>query len=209
MPASAFPWTAFTLFLMISSLTPGPNIILLTSSGGTWGLRRTMPHLLGVAVGFPVMLLLVQYGADGLFRAVPWSFTALTLLTLLYALWFAARVFKMGYAEPAEALARQRPIRFTEAALFQWINGKAWQMALMIATLYAARTAVDRVGSALVCALITFAAGLAWMELGRRIAAFLKHPPARKLYFSALAVALLLSTWPSGISRILAGWAAQ
>jgi threonine/homoserine/homoserine lactone efflux protein len=203
MQEAVFPWVPFILFAMVNSITPGPNVILLASSGGAWGLKKTLPHLLGVCLGFPLMLLLVLYGSDQVFKRLPWVFSVLTVTSLLYILWLAYRVLKMGFDSELKLKTRTRPMGFTEAILFQWINGKAWQVTIMVSTLYLTTSHVTRILEVLVMVVISFAAGIFWIELGKRIARFLNKPTVRKVYYSVLAIALILSTWPTGIIRLL------
>src|SRR5437879_777697 len=99
MSVNVFQWGPFLTFAIANSFTPGPNVIMLASSGGAWGLRRTLPHLLGVCFGLPIMLLLVQFGSDRIFKNFPWTLTLLTVLSLTYVSWLAIRIFKMGFAE--------------------------------------------------------------------------------------------------------------
>ena len=123
--SGSLPTAAFLAFATVNSVTPGPNVILLAGSGGLFGFRRTVPHLLGICFGFPVMVLLVQLGLDGVLRRLPWLLTALTAGSLAYVLWLAARLVKSGFGATQAAHGRSRPMTFMEAVLFQWINGKA------------------------------------------------------------------------------------
>ena len=203
MIAAPFPWASFLLFTLANCATPGPNIIMLAGSGGRFGVRRTVPHLLGITFGFPVMLLLVWSGAGSVFRAAPWLLPALTVSCLVYVTWLAFRVAAMGWGAELKLKAADRPMTFLEAVAFQWVNGKAWQIALATATLYATDSAAARVaGSALFWAMILWT-HLLWVELGKRIAGLLERPLARKLYYGTLAALLLLSVWPRSLETLL------
>lgn len=201
MLSEAFRWSSFLAFALTNSFTPGPNVIMLASSGGAWGLKRTLPHLFGVSFGLPIMLLLVQFGSAEVFKNFPWAFTILRVLSLAYVFWLAIRIFKMGFVGELKFRSPVRPMNFLEASLFQWMNGKAWQICLMISTLYATEAISERLGLAGILWIVTFAAGIMWIELGKRIAQLLERPMARKVYYSLLAVALLLSTWASVYER--------
>lgn len=198
-----FMWISFTLFALTNAITPGPNVILLASSGSAWGLRKTIPHLIGVSIGFPLMFLAVQYGSDLVFKKFPLIFPILTGLSLLYVLWLSIRIFKMGFGGVLKIGGSSRPMTFIEAVSFQWINGKAWQSALMASTLYATSYDLTRLVVAFVVIGVMLFSGIVWVELGKRITVFLKQPSIRKGYFSFLAIALMLSTWPTGISKLL------
>jgi threonine/homoserine/homoserine lactone efflux protein len=113
------------------SATPGPNNIMVAASGATFGLVRTIPHLAGIAVGFPVMPMLVAVGAADPLHTWPWLHAALRWVGAAYMLWLARHIAR---AEPVVASAdsraaaqrRGRPMRFLQGALFQWVNPKAW-----------------------------------------------------------------------------------
>ncbi|MBI3543889.1 MAG: LysE family transporter [Deltaproteobacteria bacterium] len=203
MKEEAFRWGPFLFFTLVQNATPGPNVILLASSGGLWGFRRTLPHLAGICLGFPLMLLLVIYGSDRVFKAVPWLFPAMTVASLAYVAWLAVRIVQMGLGAGLKLGGRGRPMSFLEAVAFQWINGKAWQIALMAATLFATSSDGVRLSQAAVMAAAILVLGSVWIELGKRIAGYLKKPLVRKLYYATLAVLLLLATWPTGVSQLL------
>ncbi|HXV23876.1 MAG TPA: LysE family translocator [Alphaproteobacteria bacterium] len=117
----------FTVFAIAGSITPGPNNIMLTASGANFGFRRTLPHMLGVCIGFPLMVLAIGLGLSQLFEKVPIAHTAMKLLGSAYLLWLAWRVARAGSADPVGASAR--PLSFLQAAAFQWVNPKAWILA--------------------------------------------------------------------------------
>jgi len=197
-----FPWPSFALFALANCSTPGPNVIMLASSGGRFGVRRSLPQLLGVAFGFPVMLLVVWSGAGALFERAPWALPALTALCLAYVGWLALRVLAMGFGGDLRLPGVERPLGFWETVAFQWVNGKAWQIALATATLYATESVPAKLaGAALFWGMILWT-HLLWCELGKRIAGFLRRPLARKLYYGTLAALLVLSTWPQGLRAL-------
>lgn len=197
-----FQWMPFLIFAIVSCITPGPNVIMLASSGGAFGTRKTMPHLLGICFGLPVMLLIVMFGAEEVFKNHPWAFSLLTAVSLAYVTWLSWRIFRMGFAKKLVLSARVRPMNFVEAVLYQWVNGKAWQFVLTIATLFSVGTAFARLNQAGVILVITFISGMLWIELGKRIARFLEKPMTQKIYYTTLAIALMLSTWPSGVTAL-------
>ncbi|MBN8555080.1 MAG: LysE family translocator [Deltaproteobacteria bacterium] len=203
MPDQSFHWVAFLTFVLVQSSTPGPNVIMLAGSGSSWGFKKTIPHLAGVCVGFPIMVLLVQLGAGEVFLKWPWLYSLLTILSLLYVLWLALRIFETGFRGKVEITRSKRPMSFLEAALFQWVNGKAWQIVIMTATLYPSNHLHMKILQALSFLIALIITGSLWIELGKRIARYLQRPLFRKIYYSTLATALLLSTWPRGIQQLL------
>lgn len=204
MSQTSFQWGAFLIFAFVQSATPGPNVVLLTSSGSAWGFKRSVPHLLGICLGFPLMFLIVQVGAGETFRRFPWLLPLLTVLSLAYVLLLAVKIFKLGFRENVRLEPSLRPMTFWEAILFQWVNGKAWQMVLMAATLYPSEDIETKILGALSFVVILAVAGAVWLEIGKRIARFLERELVRKIYYAALAASLLLATVPTGISQLTA-----
>lgn len=123
-------WLLSTLgFALATAGTPGPNNAMLTSSGSLWGFRRTIPHMLGVAIGFPIMLIAVAAGAGDLLVHHPVAITVMRWLGAAYLLHLAWRIATARpQNEPGSRTrpVRSRPLSFTQAALFQWVNVKAW-----------------------------------------------------------------------------------
>jgi threonine/homoserine/homoserine lactone efflux protein len=189
---SAMQWdtlAALAVFAVAASWTPGPNNILLAGSGANFGLKRTTPHALGVALGFPVMLFLVCLGLGQVFKAsdllregLRWAGTGL----LLYLAW------RISSAGRQDATAGARPFSFLEAAGFQWINPKAWTMAIGVAATY---LDADQLASqTLVAAVVFVASGLGsafgWAFFGSRLRRFLDRP-GRLRAFNVVMGALL------------------
>lgn len=133
LPAAALSlaWTVSAgAFAVSMAGTPGPNNAMLTSSGSLWGFRRTVPHMLGIAIGFPIMQVCVAGGLGSLLRENPAVLTALRWLGAAYLLYLA---WNIATAEPEptdhrgpRTGAARRPMSFLQAALFQWVNPKAW-----------------------------------------------------------------------------------
>ena len=114
---------AFVVFAVVTSITPGPNNIMLTATGANVGIRRGLPHMFGVTFGFALMLFLVAAGMGTPLLASPIAMRALRIAGIVVLLWLA---FKIATAGRAAGGARERPIGFIEAAAFQWVNPKAW-----------------------------------------------------------------------------------
>jgi len=127
---------ALAAFAFVSVITPGPNNLMLMASGANFGLRRSLPHMLGVGLGFPMMIVPVGLGVMQVFDQWPVTHTVLKALSVLYMLWLAWKIAHA--APPPEATTQGRPLTFLQAAAFQWVNPKAWSMALGAITLYAA-----------------------------------------------------------------------
>lgn len=136
--AVSFAWLISALaFAVAMAGTPGPNNAMLASSGSLWGFRRTLPHMLGVAIGFPIMLVAVAAGAGGLLLHHPVAVAVMRWVGVAYLLYLAWRIATAQPRAPRDAPAEQpskgHPLSFVQAALFQWINPKAWLVALSAA----------------------------------------------------------------------------
>lgn len=116
------------LFAFVSSITPGPNNIMLTSSGILFGFQRSIPHMLGITFGFGVMLALCAAGVGSLVLAVPAIHIILKVLGSTYLVYLAWNLRSMAFRQDENQHAR--PMSFMGAALFQFANPKAWVMAV-------------------------------------------------------------------------------
>ena len=121
--------SAFVLFAFVSSITPGPNNTMLLASGVNFGFRRSMPHALGISIGFMLLVICVGLGLGEVFKLFPWAYTLLRYVGAAYLLYLAWKIANAGGMSdnPDE---HGKPMTFLGAAAFQWVNPKAWIMAL-------------------------------------------------------------------------------
>jgi len=187
--------SAFVAFAFVSSITPGPNNLMLMASGANFGFRRTIPHMLGIAIGFTFMIALVGAGLMQLFDRFPVSYTILKTLSVIYLLWLSWKIANAG--EPGAGRAGGTPMTFIQAAAFQWVNPKAWAMALTAISVYAS----DRDMSAvLLVALIFGAVNLpsicVWTLLGQKIRVLLTNPTRLRAFNITMAVLLIATLFP-------------
>jgi threonine/homoserine/homoserine lactone efflux protein len=184
----------FTLFAIAGSFTPGPNNIMLTASGANFGFRRTLPHILGICIGFPLMVAAVGIGLGRLFEVVPAIHAVLKVAGTAYLLWLAWRIATAGSADAGDAGAR--PLSFIEAAAFQWVNPKAWIMATgAISTFTLAGEAIlpqvlTIVG---IFTVVSVPSATVWTLLGIGIARLLRSPLALRLFNIGMGALLALS----------------
>ena len=158
------PQTLIALAGVATSMTwtPGPNNMMLAASGANFGWWRTVPHAVGVAVGFPIMLIAVAVGLGAVFQSQPWLARFLGWAGFALILWFAWRI---ATADPARATGGGRPLTFWQAGAFQWVNPKAWTFAIWTTASFATgwKTAV-------IAALVFLGTGLlssqAWTVFG-------------------------------------------
>ena len=186
---------ALAAFALVSSITPGPNNLMLMASGANFGFRRTVPHMLGIGIGFGVMIVLVGLGLVRIFDAFPVTHLILTVVGVAYLLWLAWQIAHA--AAPDAARAGARPFTFTQAALFQWVNPKAWQMALTAITLYAPdRSATAILWVALVFALINLPSVSTWTVMGQQMRRVLSSPARLRAFNLSMAALLVASLVP-------------
>lgn len=122
-------------FAFVTSVTPGPNNLMLLASGANFGFKRTIPHMLGIACGMILLLLVTLLGLGEIFNRLPSAQLALKVIGVLYLLWLAWKIASAPIAETgdnpkSEAVSTAQPMRCWQAAAFQFVNPKAWMMAL-------------------------------------------------------------------------------
>ena len=186
---------ALALFAFVSSVTPGPNNLMLMASGANFGFSRSVPHMLGIAIGFTLMIVAVGMGLVQLFDAWPASYTVLKVLSVVYMTWLA---WKIAKAAPATSQEKQgAPMTFTQAAAFQWVNPKAWAMALTALSVYATdATAMAFISVAVVFGLINLPSITLWTVLGQQMARWLTNPLRLRVFNLTMASLLMASLIP-------------
>jgi threonine/homoserine/homoserine lactone efflux protein len=182
-------------FAFVTSVTPGPNNMMLLASGVNFGLRRTVPHMLGISMGHAVMVFLVGLGLAGAFTAWPPALTLLKVASVAYMLWLAWKIAHAG--APGEGRASARPMTFLEAAAFQWVNPKAWAMALGAVSAYVTVPSVAAYGLvALVFAAVNLPSVTVWAAAGQGLRRWLDSPGRLRAFNWTMAGLLVLSLWP-------------
>lgn len=185
------------IFAFIAALTPGPNNVMLTATGLNFGVRRGMPHLLGICIGFPVMLALIGLGFGTLFKLFPVLHEIIKIVGIVYLLYLAGKI--AGAGRDADGETPTRPINFWQSAAFQWINPKAWVMG---SSALAAYTSLDDnffLQIAIICAsfaAITFPCAGAWLVFGAELQRFLRDPVHRRAFNIVMALLLVASIVP-------------
>ena len=193
-------FVALAVFALVSSITPGPNNLMLMASGINFGLRRTVPHMLGVSIGFAVMIAAIGLGIMQIIEAVPGSYLVITIASGLYLLYMAWKIATADTspAENSAASAKSQPFTFMQAALFQWVNPKAWTMALTAISAYAPKSQ-GWVGVAMVAGvfgIINLPSTGLWAVMGAKMRRFLSDPVRRKTFNVVAALLLVASLYP-------------
>lgn len=186
---------ALVSFAFVSSVTPGPNNLMLMTSGVNFGFRRTLPHMLGVALGFGVMVFLVGIGIAGLFAAFPQSRLVLTVVSVAYMLWLAWKIAHAAAPKAGQSVGK--PFSFLQAAGFQWVNPKAWAMALTATTAYAPEaTARGALVVAVVFTLVNLPSVSLWAAAGQQLRRWLSNPRRLRVFNLIMAATLVASLYP-------------
>jgi threonine/homoserine/homoserine lactone efflux protein len=185
-------------YVIVSAATPGPNNLMVLQSGANFGLRATIPHILGISLGFPVMIVAIGFGLQYVFDAYPVVHVVLKWVTFAYLLWLAWQIASAGrpHADPAAT----KPVTLLQAAAFQWVNPKAWAMSVGAMALFtsASGNKVLEVGIiAALFGLVCLPNGIAWTLFGRAIAGFLQNDRNRLWFNIGMAVLLVLSVAPT------------
>jgi len=195
MPLESF--LALVVFAFVSSVTPGPNNFMLLASGVNFGFRRTIPHMFGIAAGFCSLLLAVGFGLGAVLTAFPALELALKVVGGAYLLYLAWRI-AMSRSLAAGAGNTARPMKFIEAAAFQWVNPKAWFMAVTAMAVYANAQApvVSVLLVALAFTLVNFPSVSVWAGFGQALRGWLAMPGRLKWFNIAMGVLLALTLIP-------------
>jgi len=188
---------ALVLFAFVSSITPGPNNLMLMASGANFGLQRTVPHMLGVGIGFSLMVILVGLGIIQVFDRFPISHDILKYFSVAYLLWLAYKI-----AMSSEAIKEQntgdKPMSFIQAVLFQWVNPKAWTMALTAISVYAPSQSVESICLvALIFGLVNIPSVSSWAVLGQQMQRLLTNITRLRVFNGTMAFMLVLSLYPA------------
>lgn len=186
---------ALISFAFVTSITPGPNNLMLMASGANFGFRRTVPHIFGISLGHALMVFLVGLGIAGLFQTFPATKTALKLVSVVYMLWLAWKIAHA--AAPGVGRAAAQPMSFLQAAAFQWVNPKAWAMALGAISAYAQGGGLT--ATLIVCvvfACTNLPSVSIWAWTGEALRHWLAEPARLRLFNWTMAGLLVLSLWP-------------
>jgi threonine/homoserine/homoserine lactone efflux protein len=185
-------------FAVASSITPGPNNLMLLASGANYGFRRSIPHMLGIGIGFIVMMVVIGLGVGQMLQASPRIYTGLRVISVLYMGWLAWRIATGGPVDSSPGNPHAKPMTFLQAVLFQWVNPKAIAMALAATATYTdpSRYAESLLVVALVFGSINLPCVSVWAGFGVALRNWLKDPARLRLFNVGMAVLLVVSFLP-------------
>ena len=185
-------------YALVATCTPGPNNLMVLTSGANFGVARTLPHILGISLGFPVLILAVGFGLGFVFDAYPIVHVILKYVSLVYLLWLAWQIVRSE--RPEEKQTHAHPLTFLQAAAFQWVNPKAWAMIFGAMALFTTEGGNKPLQVGIIAVLfgvLCLPNGIVWALFGRAIAGFLADDRQRFWFNVVMAVLLVLSVLPS------------
>ncbi|MCL1139066.1 LysE family translocator [Shewanella pneumatophori] len=185
------------LFAFSSGITPGPNNIMLMSSGVNFGVKRSLPHLLGICIGFPTMVLAIGLGLSAVFQAYPILHSIIKYVGITYLLYLAWLIASSSAKMNGKDTAN--PLSFIQAAAFQWVNPKAWIMGIgAIATFTTMNQALTPqvLTITLVFFFVALPSAFVWLGFGVALKRLLKNQRQQKIFNVTMALLLVLSIVP-------------
>jgi len=205
---------ALILFASGASASPGPNNLMLMASGANYGFSKTVPHMLGVCLGFVFMVIMVGLGLIGLFETLPILQTSLKIISIIYLIYLAWKIATTRIVAPAPktsnisqvddglGASNSKPFTFLQAALFQWVNPKAWAMALTSIGVF---TPDNRGLCAIILVAVVFGSVnlpivSGWVVLGTQLRRLLNDRQKMRMFNLTAALLLMISLYPILIS---------
>jgi len=188
---------AFIVFAAAMLFTPGPNNIMLMTSGLNYGFRRTLPHVAGVTIGFSFLAAVIGLGLGAVFAAYPVLHTILKYGGAAYLVYLAIMI-AMSAPGKTDGDREGRPMTFLGAAMFQWVNVKGWVIAVGAVTAYAAIAdyPLNIVTLSVLLFVVGLGSSLTWVLLGTSLQAVVKSPRAVRIFNVVMALLLLASLYP-------------
>jgi threonine/homoserine/homoserine lactone efflux protein len=185
-------------YVTAMSVTPGPNNLMLLTSGVNFGFRRTIPHMAGIAFGVLTILTLVGLGLGQLLVSNPRLYTALKIASLSYLAWLAWKIATSGPPETGDTSPQARPLSVLEAALFQWVNPKAWAMVVTAATAFAVpdNYLPSLLAMGCVFTAVNLPSAAVWIAAGTMVRGILEEPGRLRVFNVTMAILLLASSFP-------------
>lgn len=190
---SLLTFFSFIVYSTVTSITPGPNNIMLAASGLNFGLKRSIPHILGIGFGFGVMVILVGYGIGAALGSSPLLYEILKIIGISYLLYLAYKIYRAGSIKTDTKV--DKPLSFMGAALFQWVNPKAWIMAMGAITTYSSANSrlVEFVFIGVIFGLVSIPSVGVWAYMGEKLKMIVNHPRKIQLFNTVMALLLVAS----------------
>lgn len=190
-------YAAIILFAIATCVTPGPNNTMIMTSGLNYGIRRSLPHFSGIILGFPVMVIAVGLGLSTIFEQYPILHTLLKLVGASYLTYLAYKIASAPVTELSETVGK--PFSFIQAAAFQWVNPKAWVLAVGATATYTVM-GQDYATQVAIIAVIFLIFGapciLLWLWFGSALKSLLQKPQSVRIFNYSMAALLIASLIP-------------
>ncbi len=191
---------AFFTYAFVSSITPGPNNMMVLASGLNYGFKRTLPHIVGIAFGFTFLVFLAGMGLLAILDRIPLLYEILHIISVAYLLYLAWKIATAMPFNHHEAL-HKKPMTFFQAAAFQWVNPKALVMAMAAITTYVPETPESHFFQnvtlvSILYGLISFPCVGIWAAFGNAFRRFLSKPSYFRVFNITMAILLVLSLYP-------------
>lgn len=186
-------------FTISTVTTPGPNNIMLLSSGLTFGYKKTIPHMSGIIVGFPFMVVLVGLGMGVIFEKFPVILSILKIVGILYLFWMAFKIANNTSAYEVNKGQKSEPFTFFQAAIFQWVNPKAWIMAITAISIFVTaneNSYLQVITIAFIYFLSSIISANSWAFGGVVLKKFIKNESSVKKLNIIMAILLIASVLP-------------
>ncbi len=188
---------ALAAYAFVTSITPGPNNFMLLSSGVNFGFVRSIPHMLGIGIGFVVLLLAVGFGLGAVLTTFPALHTGLKIVGGAYLLYLAWKI-AMSRSVESGGDGSAQPMTFLQAAAFQWVNPKAWVMAVTAMAVFSnpENPFLSVILIAVVFGIINLPCVSSWAGFGMALRGFLSDPVRLKWFNIGMGVVLAATLWP-------------
>ena len=188
-------YIALVLFAFVSSVTPGPNNIMLLASGANFGFIKTIPHMLGISIGHVFMTILIGTLVMEIFKLYPITFTFLKIFCAIYLLYFAWKIASLSIKNSESTTSK--PFSFYQAAIFQWVNPKAWAMSLTAITIYAPeKNFTSVVLVAVIFGFVNLPCVSIWTIFGQNLRRYLNTNIRMKFFNFTMAILLVITLYP-------------
>jgi len=185
------------IFSTSATVTPGPNNIMILTSGLNFGTLKSLPHYLGICIGFPIMVILVGLGFGFVFERYPFIHTFISVIGIAYLLFLS---WKVATSSPNSLDAKQaKPLTFLQAVLFQWVNPKAWIMATSAVAAFTSGSSdifIQVLIIGLIFMIVAFPSTGVWLFFGVWLKKIFKNPSHQKTFNILMASLLVLSITP-------------
>lgn len=188
-------YLSLLLFCVSSSITPGPNNLMMLMSGINFGVKRSLPHYFGILLGFSAMVFLVGMGLAGVFAKFPVLHQIIKYIGAIYMLYLAYQIIRSS-SSLKEVKSAHRPLSFFKAVLFQWVNPKAWVMAIGAVSAFTVIT-LPMVSQVIIISLIYFLVGVPciafWLFGGVAVRRYLNNPRYLQIFNVTMGILLIAS----------------